>query len=1051
MSKRKAQRKPSNRGYIRYQRLFACLLIGLLFLLSVCISHQITFAQGSDWLTQEQKDWIIAHPIVTVAPDPHFVPIEYFNERGDYCGMAADYLALVARETGLTFKAITCESWDEALQKVENREVDALPAAAQTEERANYVLFSDPFLVLPGVIITRQEVAKRLTLNDLAHMHVAVVKGYLWQEFISRDHPDVILHLVPDVITGLREASLGIVDAMIATLPVATYYLQQDAITNLKVSGESGYFTRLSFATRNDWPELAAIVQEALTRIPEAEKEAIEYQWIKLDSKRDMSTSQIWLVVGIVSFLAIIGLALALWNLSLKRLVLRKTNQLQASKSRYRALFEQLRDPVFLETLDGRIVDVNHSACEMLGYTRDELLSLTVADLLPDGAPVFGLAQLTTANTDPLQTVNKRKDGKHIHAEISGTMVKIDSQDHLLVSLRDISSRVRDEKIREVLHKISQASSSTDNLGQFFPEIRRILADTIDTTNFRIALYDKDEDKVTIPYLVDKYDTYEPIVGRNTLTTYVTKNGKPMLLRSAQREEWLRAHGLEPVGQRSKAWLGVPLRSRNKVIGAVIVQSYDDENLYSEDDVKLLELAAEQIGIAIERKQAQDALRESEERFRIIYEAVTDAILIFTNDGTITYANNAACKMYGYTREELIGSLAEKLIHPDYFHGFANFRKAVEEKHQFVTSSVNVRSNGEQFDAEIHGAGFNQNGVPFLVSIVLDISERLASERAINESRMKVEQLHNVAQTLQVCSSEDQVYLATINAAEKILSFPLCVLDIVDKDILITKAMSSGLPSDATRQTSLEEGGLAVDTYRTRKTTVFGSLSEVPQARPTREDFKSGISAPIGNIGVFQATSTKENAFSQQDVRLLELLLEYTTQAIERIRLQKQLHDQAMRDPLTNVFNRRYFNQVIESEIGRSERYNHPISFLMMDIDHFKFINDTYGHQTGDCILKAVADLLVEQVRESDLVVRYGGDEFLVVLIETNKETDTVIKRIHQALVKLSCKTKLIPFPVTLSIGAAYWKPGINKTVEEILAEADRSMYTEKRKHQEGE
>jgi diguanylate cyclase (GGDEF)-like protein len=407
--------------------------------------------------------------------------------------------------------------------------------------------------------------------------------------------------------------------------------------------------------------------------------------------------------------------------------------------------------------------------------------------------------------------------------------------------------------------------------------------------------------------------------------------------------------------------------------------------------------------------------------------------------------------MYGYAREELMGLSADKLIHHDYFHGFKNFRKAVEEKREFVTRSVNIRSNGEPFDVEVHGAGFSQNGMPFLVSIVLDISERLASERAIQETSRKLEQLHEVAHILEGCSSEDDVYQATVDAAEKILSFPLCVLDIVDKDTLVTKAMSSGLPSDATRQTTLKEGGLAADTYKTGKTTVFGSLSEVPQARPTKKEFKSGISAPIGNIGVFQAVSTKENAFSEQDVRLVELLLKYTTQAIERIRLQRQLHDQAMRDPLTNVFNRRYFNQVIEREIGRSERYNHPISFLMIDIDHFKFINDTYGHQTGDQILKSVADLLVEQVRESDLVVRYGGDEFLIVLIETHNHTKAVIERIKQALVQLSCKRDLISFPVTLSIGAANWKPGINKTVEEVLVEADRNMYTVKRKHQQGE
>ncbi|HHR86152.1 MAG TPA: GGDEF domain-containing protein, partial [Candidatus Acetothermia bacterium] len=196
----------------------------------------------------------------------------------------------------------------------------------------------------------------------------------------------------------------------------------------------------------------------------------------------------------------------------------------------------------------------------------------------------------------------------------------------------------------------------------------------------------------------------------------------------------------------------------------------------------------------------------------------------------------------------------------------------------------------------------------------------------------------------------------------------------------------------------------------------------------------------------FQVVSTQENAFSQQDVHLLEILLGYTAKAIDRISLQEQLRNQAMRDPLTNVYNRRYFNQVIEQEIGRSKRYDHPIGFLMIDVDHFKHINDTYGHQTGDLVLKAVADLLVEQVRDTDLVVRYGGDEFLLVLIETNGEAEKVMERIQAAVEERDRTNEIVPFSVTLSIGSAHWSPELNQTAEEILAEADRKMYEAKRK-----
>ncbi|MCD6495027.1 diguanylate cyclase [Candidatus Bipolaricaulota bacterium] len=1022
-------------------------LVTIAFVL-VTSCYQVGFAGTADWLTQEERDWISAHPAITAAPDPAFPPIEYFNENGEYRGLAADYLALIAQETGLTFKVVRCKSWDEALQKAENHEVDALPAAGQTENRAQHLLFSDPLLVFPGVIITRQEVDRNLMLADLTQMRVAVVRGYLWQEFMARDHPEILLDLVPDVATGLRKVSLGMADAMVATLPIAIYYIEQDAITNLRVAGETGYFTRLSFASRNDWPQLNVIVQKALSHIPKSDKDAILGKWIDLKNGWHMSPLTFWFMIGIPSLLIAAGMGFALWTISLKHQIARRTETLQASERRYRSLFEELSDALFLETLDGRILDVNDSACKLLGYTRDELLALTVPALLPENAPAYGPQQMAQMKFEdaPLETVNKHKNGTLVPVEIRGTTIDIEGEQHLLISLRDISARVRERDIKRVLHRISEAANKAGNLSELFPEIRRILAQVIDTANFRVALYDSATDKIAMEYLVDQYDRYASYVAGKTLTAYVIKEDQSLLLKPEEKKKWISSHGLEPVGRLSKIWLGVPMHAEGDVIGAVVVQSYENGSLYSEADVSLLELVADQIGAAIMRRQAQDALRESGEQFRTVFDATTDAVLLFTIDGEITYANIAACKMYGYEREELIGLSAAKLIDPNYFHGFANFRRAIDEEKRFVAKSVNVKKNGEAFDVEIHGAGFTHNNKPYLVSITLDISEQLAAERALEETKRKVEELHNVAQSLEASTREEDVYRATVGAAEKILSFSMCTLDIVQGDKLVPKGFSSELPAGATQERTLADGGLAAETYKTGKTTVFGSLSEVPEARPTREDFRSGISAPIGKIGVFQVVSTQENAFSQQDVHLLELLLGYTAQAIARIRLQKQLRNQAMRDPLTNVYNRRYFNQVIEREIGRSKRYDHPIGFLMIDVDHFKHINDTYGHQIGDRVLQGVADLLVEQVRDTDLVVRYGGDEFLLVLIETNGETETIMDRIRAAVAERNKTNELVPFPVTLSVGSAHWSPKLDQTAEEILAEADAKMYEAKRK-----
>ncbi len=711
----------------------------------------------------------------------------------------------------------------------------------------------------------------------------------------------------------------------------------------------------------------------------------------------------------------------------------------------YRTLFEQLSDALLLEGLDGRILTANESACSLLGYSRDELTRLRVQDLIPEGGKTF-LPELIDSETRKgraLESHNRRKDGKIIPVELRGRIVEIHGEPRMLVSLRDISARERSRRVERTLQRITAAANSTEKLSALFPKIREILSDVMDTTNFRIALYDPKTDTIAMPYMVDEKDSYRSFVAANTFTAYVIRNEKPLLITEANRKRMTKELGIESVGAPSKAWLGVPLRLKDRVIGAVIVQSYTDRHRYNEDDIAVLETVSNQIAMAIIREQDKESLQESESRYRSIFSATTDAILVFDQSGTIVEANPAAYRMYGYAPGELIGVSAERIVHPDYYHGFKNFKERVKDG-VFVADSVNLRKDGTAFPVEVHGVRFAFQGKPHLLSITRDISSRLAAEEKLKESQRKIELLHAVAQELEGLEDEDEIYRCTVHAAEEILDFPLCTLDIVEGDRLVTKATSKELPPGASRSAPLSEESLATKTYRTGKTYVLGSPEEEPSAKPTRSEFRSGISVPIGRFGVFQVASTKKNAFSADDVRLLELLIGHTAQAISRIRLHKELKEQANRDPLTGVYNRRYFNEVVEQEILRSKRYAHPIGFLMIDINGFKEINDRFGHQTGDRVLKAVADLLVEQVRETDLVVRYGGDEFLVMLLETDGETDAVKARIQGAMSTNEGIEGIIPVPVTLAIGAAHWDPKRDTTIEYILSEADRAMYKEK-------
>jgi diguanylate cyclase (GGDEF)-like protein len=347
------------------------------------------------------------------------------------------------------------------------------------------------------------------------------------------------------------------------------------------------------------------------------------------------------------------------------------------------------------------------------------------------------------------------------------------------------------------------------------------------------------------------------------------------------------------------------------------------------------------------------------------------------------------------------------------------------------------------------GAGYLEL-LPSVIEKVLQqrcaVEEKQRAEEALRESGEKLERLHEVASRLAACTNEAEVYHLAVDAAKKILTFSFCSLVIVEGKQIVTKVSDPHPLPDGKKAISVDDG-LVRKTYRTGKTYVLGGIGKAPKAKKSRSKYTSLISAPIGDLGVFQVASIEPDAFTEEDARLLELLLGHTASDIKRIRLQNELTEQAIHDPLTGLHNRYYLNQVLDQEVKRSKRYNHCMGFLMIDVNRFKEINDRYGHQVGDEVLQTIALLLHKAVRDSDIVVRYGGDEFLIILLETDGESDAVKQRIAKKIALQNKKNARFDFPVTLSIGSAYWDPQGSQSVDEILNEADRLMYEEKKRH----
>ena len=199
-------------------------------------------------------------------------------------------------------------------------------------------------------------------------------------------------------------------------------------------------------------------------------------------------------------------------------------------------------------------------------------------------------------------------------------------------------------------------------------------------------------------------------------------------------------------------------------------------------------------------------------------------------------------------------------------------------------------------------------------------------------------------------------------------------------------------------------------------------------------------------IGVFNVESTRPAALGERDVNILTALAGYATIAIQNARLFEQTEHLATTDGLTGLFNHRHLHQAMDRMLERCCRDDRPLALIMLEIDNFKRYNDTYGHQRGDEVLHIVADLLRKGSRASDVVARYGGDEFMIVLPDTGKETaGEVGERLRRAIEAYPFQLgENIVTNVTLSVGIAA-SPDDGVTVDALVDAVDRAQYSAKR------
>ena len=215
------------------------------------------------------------------------------------------------------------------------------------------------------------------------------------------------------------------------------------------------------------------------------------------------------------------------------------------------------------------------------------------------------------------------------------------------------------------------------------------------------------------------------------------------------------------------------------------------------------------------------------------------------------------------------------------------------------------------------------------------------------------------------------------------------------------------------------------------------------------EGFKGGVLPSEYAVFVLKSKEKKlgvllYKGLDPKDKEKFAILAHQFALALRRLRLYKDIETLAITDGLTGVYTRRYFTERFDEEIRRSSLRKSCLAFLMIDADYFKMVNDQYGHSTGDQVLKEISNIIQENVREIDIVGRFGGEEFCVVLPDTDTEGARVVaERIRKSAEGCSIKAYDNSVRVTLSIGIAIY-PSDGKLLEEMMDKADWALYRAK-------
>lgn len=729
----------------------------------------------------------------------------------------------------------------------------------------------------------------------------------------------------------------------------------------------------------------------------------------------------------------------------------RLEQSLTSSEAMYRSLIENSIEGIAI-TQEEKIVFLNQQMADLLGYTIEELAGKPYHQLISEEFLV--MQRERTEKRTRGEAVDQfyqgsflHKNGSKIEVELSSAPITYQAKPAFLVMARDITSRKKLEEERSRSLALLEATIEHSNNGILV--VDRNL-DVLAHNQRFLKIWGLPLDWQTIKNL-DRYHLLDQLVENpEEMQSFLQSIWDQINLEFTKKINLINEHTLELFTR--------PFFIGGKLIGRIFV--FHD---------------------ITERIKNERRLRASEEKFRFLAENASDVIWLMDLDGKFIYISPSIFSLRGYTAAEAMQQSLEETVTPDSWAEIESIRNKLYEAIE-DNSKINGFANRYSFEQLCKDGStvwtevkinlvYEEGKIIGIQGVTRDITERKAYEHEIERSRQVAEQrsmelqaaldreqkLHEVTRTISRSMELDTVLSELLRQTLEITGADEAHLGLISEDGL---SIHFQYGMDQEHSFSLNEvvpkgKYLAWHAVDQRQGVLINSLEELAQLGVqtlvlSKAPYSSFIVVPLmsglnvlGVMGVFGKDGSRP--FSEHDLLAVEAIGTHAGIALQNARLFEEMNVLAITDPLTRLYNRRYFFNLARLELERAKRYGHDLSIIMMDIDNFKRVNDSYGHLVGDEVLIAVADTIRKTIRSVDLCARYGGEEMVVMLPTTDLQAALIsAERLRVEVEKLSVPINSKSVSVTISLGVSSLQHQQELSISKLLDQADQALYDSK-------